>query len=521
MRKVCVIQVLGRLRLGRESYKKVTFRIKNEKYHSILSGEAMCKYYNEKKECECKLYILAPESLITSKITGWRKISSFFKLFGKNMGKFTEVIKIVKEYEENVKKCFINELPVMNIENVYLKIIPSIGYYKALEYSIIYEGLKFNDIDLYLFLTLLDIINEYNEIIVDVSTGHNIYTTALIRALRNIIVAYKFSILDRYLLGQKYDDKNFFIAVAPPIGDPKATYIISEHKTSVPIFLRYPLDEERINTINIARILGVQGVLIKSDDILKDIANSFKFLKSYLKYGLKLHNAIKYNTPLVLYFHTEILNGQEYSVNEVNKFINELRELILASLLRFKINVIEGNRQIRILRTHNIDRDLVLDTLLSIKITQSLLRFADTIKYDMVYSKGVPLSKLRERFIPKKQGIKGIYDKFPELYLNEILLTRDLDEIEDVAQKLGEGKYIVLSRPFTLDESEETNNRGKEEEWSKPKRGDIRRNFFAHSGLLRQIVGIYKEKGEIYLKYDMNRKRTDINIDKWLLEAGT
>ncbi len=534
MYRVCVVQVLGRL--GREAYEEVDFRIEDRVIGSKrLSSEAICEYYTStRKDIACRPYILAPESLITNCVKDWGELKSFYT---RNPPRtFKELIEKTNTYKIRLRSLFFKQLSsITGLKEEYLEVIPSIGYYRSrrVDYGILYSGLEITDIDIYLFLTLLDTIRECDIIIADVSTGHNIYASSLVRALQNIIIAYKFSILDRLLSKpstRESSSKEFYIVSTPPvIRGYRGPYNISKYTIDIQVYLRYPIESKAINSVKVEKILGLTGEEVGSDKLLRDLNRSlFSIIRKYISYGLTLHNAIKYNTPLVLYQYDEVLELKNIDIKniiaDIDKVIHEVKDYVKARLLGFRdIEVSEDNRTVNVLRRSGIDKDLLFNTIFSLQITSALMRFVDSIRED-VSEKGVSIVGLRERFIPGEDIGKGVYNLFPELYLNKAMLSRDLYEIESYLEKniVKEDECILLSEAKNKLLGRET--RVREIKDSSGKRySDVMRNFFAHSGLLDSITLICRDKRGYHLKYvDIKSlKKRGIDIRGWLNKVGT
>lgn len=89
-------------------------------------------------------------------------------------------------------------------------------------------------------------------------------------------------------------------------------------------------------------------------------------------------------------------------------------------------------------------------------------------------------------------------------------MERDVREIKELTKDL-DGEVLLLELYAT-----------KAYEDQKPKESkDQKRNFFAHSRLLREITKVRKERDKILLRYDLElTKKKNINIGKLLLDPG-
>jgi len=118
------------------------------------------------------------------------------------------------------------------------------------------------------------------------------------------------------------------------------------------------------------------------------------------------------------------------------------------------------------------------------------------------------LKEFKENINKEKTNFEIISEYFPKLYkskktglgLNVRLLKRDLEEIECVVES-AKSKGISLKEYVLLKDLYQNKTEGKKCD----KRGDQKRNFFAHSGLEKTLTYVkVNERDKIELFYSLN-----------------
>ncbi len=427
--------------------------------------------------------ILVPESLVASLgITS----SELVDLLNRPI----EVIKIFSERMENL----------LDLENFVIELIPSLGKYPFLHDKFLnFEGIDHGDIELKIFRILLDnvLFKECKELVFDLSTGHNLYATAALKALRSLSVAQDLFNFDKLLMGEPFMAIKIKKSFSPPIVSKliKGPYYLITEPVRARVFFDFPLDYDEIKKINPKRFVKfkVQEGNEKELEAIKRGSQIFKNIKVYLNVGLYLHNTIRHNLPLALYYGNKILLediGIWPKEDEVKSAMDDLIEYIEA--YGWSNKIIKNDKNSVTVSYRGVNRRETLYSILALIETMALLRLQRKLSRDVDKELGVSIDKL------KKDFISNIYSKYDtasrDLALNRRMLERDLNEIvESGSDKLDEGKCRLLSEVL------EEPKTGREEGYKK--RGDVKRNFFAHSGLSREIVHVCKKHGELYLKY--------------------
>ena len=181
-----IIQIYGKH--SNDKYKEIEYEIEGKSYRSRLSSGALLQHYGN-----ADLLFLIPESLFINDV--------------KNFNEFEDFIR--ENYIEVYKNAIINQLGMEKI-NININKIYSIGFYDnsgnqenkitlSVEFRHNIDGIK-----LKLFRDIFKIINNYDNIIIDLSTGLNYYIPIILDVIRNIITYQK---LSHYIDRNTFDKK--------------------------------------------------------------------------------------------------------------------------------------------------------------------------------------------------------------------------------------------------------------------------------------------------------------------------
>jgi CRISPR-associated protein Csx1 len=298
-----VIYQLGRLDTNFQQ--QLIFDIDSSEYKNSLSSFAIKEYFRLFGS-EARVKLIFPVSLPFNNIL--YNNENFKKSCTKKFyEKLYDAFQNPKIYLENPEEVF-KEHPHTK-EAEYL-IIPSLGSYLAQD-----EKIHFNcyyaDIVLLILIDMIETFFRYNEkigkVIIDISSGHNNYVSAMIEALKHF---------DAWLRLYKWHDltTNFEIAVSEPIlPSYNGPYKISFEKQKARVFFSSPISSRDIENTKLARELFPENEDRSKKKILNGILESF---------GL-VFSAIKNNSPLYIY-------------TEGYKNTEDLREYLAEFLLNTK-----------------------------------------------------------------------------------------------------------------------------------------------------------------------------------------
>ncbi|MEM2056720.1 MAG: CRISPR-associated CARF protein Csx1 [Nitrososphaerota archaeon] len=450
--EVLIYQVLGRL----SGYSNVSYEIDGFIKRDIkLSSEALFSFYTEKKGYNAKIVYVCPNSLYK----------------GQNILKdLTNTDLLKKKFSDEIR-CSIS---VCKDNNFDILIINAIGSYQINGEKLSFKNTPDN-FSLRLFIDMLERIKKYDGkvmLVVDISTGHNIYIASMLEALRAIIIYDK---IRNGLMEKKIDTA---YAISEPVGPDDKSFrriFINEHDAKA--FFALPIKAK-----NLDRLSKLECYVECDSETKRNISlkteNIRGRLKKLLVSFMKAFNSIKYNAPLALYTKSIIDFGQDADVLEI-KLIDFILEMIEKPV--FKANEVVTT-SLKKKDLFNLFYSLALFKWISNEIGESKGR------------DGVSITQLREK-------TNQIYTKL-DLLLNKRFLERDLNEICDKKDKIPE-EWTPLGELYVGEKRQDS-----------PTTSDLKRNFFAHSGLERTMVEVRKYKGEIELRYTEKQLNT---IHKWLL----
>lgn len=420
----CIYQITGK-----PVYKPVNFKIDECKYNNYkLSGEVLLQHYKYDK-----IVILRPESI----------------------------------KEDN--QCLINTLIVKNENKNKVEVldIHAIGRYEDKEYIS-----NITNISLRIFIHMLE---NAEKIICDISTGHNIYTYALMEAARFFTTFRKLINNNQELITQ--------FAVSEPLSKSNQQHpcniFIEELKTHV--FFSFPLTKNDIENLKLTSYLDTNDENIKRE-IGQRYEELCRDLKCVIKDALKAYNAIRYNTPLVFQklLKLEDENNICGLITELNKFCKDILETNSENCRRLMLK-----------------RD-IYNLYLALAIYYSIIKNVNTIKIESLDD----LIKFKD--IYNRLGF-DINNRFLEREINEIKSYKDY--ISDKEKSLDE---IFKNKGFQNQDNQKIDNRDN-------KGSDNKRNFFAHAGLERTLVKVKRVNDKIMIEYDDNKKE---EICKWLRDPS-
>ena len=283
-------------------------------------------------------------------------------------------------------------------------------------------------------------------LIADVSTGHNVYVAALLEAVRAALVYHK---LRGLLQGKRYAEAQ--VSVAPPIRGP-GEYDVGVYEYDVKAFFEFPL-KPHASVSPLGLLSREVRERVRDTDLasrlVSELRGQCRLIRELVSKARVAFNAIKYNVPLAL-FHRELVDLAEV---EPRRGLEALFEAL---------NVIESERRVEVSGAElkvtrlRVDRPLVVNVALTMALLESIKEF------------------WASEVAPVRPKLEYIEETFGELYerlglgLNARFLSRDVRELLGQAGRGG----VACS--------------------------DVKRNFFAHSGLGRQQIEV--EDSEVRYK---------------------
>ena len=340
-------------------------------------------------------------------------------------------------------------------------VIHSLGLYKTCDSDVDFES-YYSDIVLEIFIDMLSRYlkdeKEIERIIVDISSGHNIYVSALLDGFRNFSVW-----LDLY----NWLNKSPVMELA--FADPSLTFTkeckINFEQQKAKKFFSSPF---KFNDI-------INRPISKNIYPDKELRGKKKILQYILEGFMLTFSAIKNNIPLVIY---------RFGFHKRKKVKDLIYELIEHTKLKLFENYIHSP---------GLDKRIYLNLFLTCGLYLGIIKVLEhygVIKGD---KNGVNLKKIKNSF-------DEIYTIFG-IDLNKVILGNEIYKIESGVEKSDEWKQLIelLYEDAQVKESP-----------------DNKRNFFAHAGFEANITECRFINGNFYLRY---RDKGLNNIKKWLYES--
>ncbi|MEM4587888.1 MAG: TM1812 family CRISPR-associated protein [Candidatus Jordarchaeales archaeon] len=367
----------------------------------------------------------------------------------------------IDDFREKVRKKGLNEFK--------LHVIPAVGEYLV-------DGSRkrfltnFDDVAVAIFLHFLT--EKPDRLIVDISTGHNVYTVAMVEAARGYATYRK---LEDILQGSEGEPEfNVEIASSPPIMKDVSEVGIELHPLSVKAFFSLPVaDPDKLLGKGAGNELKkVAGEIGKK---YTDLKKGFRSLYDELQVAF---NAVRYNVPLAFYTPEVLvlnLDADEVEVGMI-EFVKEL------------LKPLDENE---VVKRIPLSFRAILNVFYAIALYRGFQKFMRSLSEPSI-------EEIRRVFLQlyKKESVGAA--------VNEYFLDNELRKIEELKEKIS-GKVRLL----------DLYSAGCTAEGVLSGSSDIKRNFFAHSGLLKECTEVELKNGKIYLSWTKDRVG---EIKKWLKE---
>jgi CRISPR-associated protein Csx1 len=467
------IYQIGRFDKNYENDNK--FVIDNEIFESKLSSFALKKYLKTQKKEQVKLTLIYPISIPLNNyaIKELKDKDKFVKIFIEKMNSYLENPKeVLKHHPYNSLDNNSNDKADDFI------IVHSFGKYKLdnINKEFPFEA-KFYDIVLEILIDLIESFlskkDEKNNFYIDTSSGHNIYISALLEAVKNF---FTFSALLNWK--NKNLRPDIYIIFSEPITDTNEnkSYNIYMEKIDFYVSFYSPLTKEEIDKNSGERI--ARKIY---DNNIENRKKRQKLDEFIFNFGI-IYSALKNNTPLVLY---------HFKYNSYDEIINLIKEI----LKEIKSKIMDNY-----CKSHGLDKDSYLKVILSLALYAGITELLENKQIKNYNDQGVNILEIKQKFHEDKDNIYKILgiqslNIFLENEISNIMESKKLPEKAD-------SEWKCLAEIF-----------GKEK-----KDFDNIRNFIAHSGFEKNITYAKKVNDEIYLKYHLSEKETNL-LQKKLIET--
>ena len=453
----------------------VNFEIDGEPCSGELSSFALKKYLGE----PTKVILVYPVSILLNEnalkgikdklnknLAGERKDEEDLKSFYEKIKGFVEGEEKEKEKEKYIKNPweYLREHPHSKKADGFI-VIPSIGEFLGEKFS--------SPLGNIVLRILIDMIERYknepfDEMYLDISSGHNIYNYALAEAGRLFLTLMK---LEDFL---KEKDIKVFIAISEPItagsGQDKKYKIFKDFQLDAKGFFYFPEKPQRNNEHAFSEYATRVSETIKGeeDGELKGKINDMLY-RAYLFYS-----AIKNNLPLVVYY---LCTLEEYRYTEND--VKNLREEIVG-LLKQKLdqNLKESPTDL------NFEDLRKFFMILGLAI--GIIRVLEKRGLCNGNKEGVRLSYIRQLFVEDESSIYGYFGLKTNIPYLQQEIRNNFTERDEKNLITNEWKLLK----YILDKPDERNT------------SINPRNVLAHCGFERNITEVRKtDDGDILIRY--------------------
>jgi CRISPR-associated protein Csx1 len=451
----------------------VKFEIDDETYQVELSSFALKEHFGE----HVKVILVYPVSILLHKgaiegIKDKEGLKSFYEKIKGLAGKPEESKMHIKDYINNPWE-YLKEHPHLEKADDFI-VIPSIGEFSGEKFS--------SPLGNIVLRILIDMIERYknepfDEMYLDISSGHNIYTYALVEAGRLFLTLMK---LEDFL---KEKDIKVFIAITEPIpGKPspdKRYKIFKDFQLDVKGFFYFPEKPQENSENAFSKYTNklIETIKGKEDRELKRKIMNMLY-KAYLFYS-----ALRNNLPLVVYYLCT-LEEYRYTENDVKNLLEEIVNLLKRRL--------DGN----LTESPDLNFDDLRKLFMILGLAVGIIRVLEKHGICKEIKEGVYLRRNIEKlFAEYKSSIYryfGLKTNIP--YLHQEIRNNFLDKrrISLITNEWKLLKYILEEKPNEKDTQVHP------------------RNVLAHCGFERNITEVRKtDDGEILVRYTNYHKENN------------
>jgi CRISPR-associated protein Csx1 len=455
---------------------KVNFEIDGKHRSGELSSFALKEHFGE----HAKVILVYPVSILLNEgillnkkaleeMRSKESLRSFYeKIKGFVEGKEEEKEKEKEKYIKNPWE-YLKEHPHSNSKKADgFIVIPSIGEFLGEKFS--------SPLGNIVLRILIDMIERYknepfDEMYLDISSGHNIYTYALVEAGRLFLTLMK---LEDFL---KEKDIKVFIAITEPIfGKPspdKRYKIFKDFQLDAKGFFYFPEKPQENSENAFSKYANklIETIKGKEDRELKRKIMNMLY-KAYLFYS-----ALRNNLPLVVYYLCT-LEEYRYTENDVKNLLEEIVGLLKQKLDQ---NLKESPTDLNFEDLRKFF--MILGLAIGIIMVLEKREICKGIKEEVE----VNLSDIRRLFVKDKSSIYGYFGLKTNIpYLQQEIQNNFLDErrISLITNEWKLLKYILEEKPNEKDTQVHP------------------RNVLAHCGFERNITEVRKtDNGDILIRY--------------------
>ncbi|MFZ8860179.1 MAG: CRISPR-associated CARF protein Csx1 [Thermocrinis sp.] len=472
---------------------KVNFEIDGKHRSGELSSFALKEYFGE----HTKVILVYPVSILLNEGILLNKKALEEMRSKESLRSFYEKIKGFLEGEEEEKEKekekyiknpweYLKEHPHSNSKKADgFIVIPSIGEFLGEKFS--------SPLGNIILRILIDMIERYknepfDEMYLDISSGHNIYTYALVEAGRLFLTLMK---LEDFL---KEKDIKVFIAITEPIfGKPspdKRYKIFKDFQLDAKGFFYFPEKPKQNNEYAFSTYAGRVSSIIKGeeDGKLKGKINDMLY-KTYLFYS-----ALKNNLPLVVYYLCVLKEPRD---KEDKEYRYTYTEDDVKNLLEEIVNLLKQRLDENLKESPDLNFDDLRKLFMMLGLAVGIIRVLEKCEICKGIKEEVEvcLKDIERLFAEEESSIYvyfGLKTNIP--YLRQEIRNnfKEKDEKNLITNEWKLLKYILEEKPNEKDTQIHP------------------RNVLAHCGFERNITEVRKtDDGEILIRYTNYHKENN------------
>jgi CRISPR-associated protein Csx1 len=490
--------------------KQINFEIDDKPYPWELSSFALKEHFGE----HAKVILVYPVSILLIKgaiegIKDKEGLKGFYEKIKGLAGKPEESKRHIKDYINNPWE-YLKEHPHLEKADDFI-VIPSIGEFSGEKFS--------SPLGNIVLRILIDMIERYknepfDEMYLDISSGHNIYTYALVEAGRLFLTLMK---LEDFL-----NEKNIkvFIAITEPIitgssqdknsQDKKYYKIFKDFQLDVKGFFYFPEKPQQNNEYAFSTYAERVSRTIKGgeDGELKGKINDMLY-KTYLFYS-----ALKNNLPLVVYYLCVLKEPRDKKDKEYRYTYTEDD---VKNLLEEIVNLLKQRLDENLKESPDLNFDDLRKLFMMLGLAVGIIRVLEKreICKGIKEEVEVNLNDIRQLFVKDKSSIYeyfGLKTNIP--YLHQEIQNNFLDKrrISLITNEWKLLKYI-LDKPSVWKYFKTELGKLLKYILGKSKGSSTSinpRNVLAHCGFERNITEVRKtDDGEILIRYTNYHKENN------------
>lgn len=459
-------------RLDTNVFKEYEFQIDDNIYTTSLSSLAI-KDSIAKNNGKPSIILIYPVSLpFNPPLSNNKEFRSSCPLeFMKNI---ETALNDPEEYLKNPEVLFQHHPHTKKADDFF--VIHSLGTYGTFQSPISFDC-HYQDILLEMLLNMIEkylhFINadasEPLEFIIDISSGLNIYVSALLEASRQFGV---------FLQLSGWHNKDAIPKISIAFSDPilpgqDISHAIHFDKLRVRSLFSSPITNKDISNFALSRKVFPDESERKEKNILQ------KFLERFLI----VLSAVKNNTPLAVY---------QFGFDNENDLLE-----ILGNFIAYTRKKLFGSY----MKSPELDEDAYLKILLTLGFYYGISRMLKENGVNNFRDTGSEMNDIND--------IKGAFYKIYEAFgltLNKAILGNEIDRISQRANAFAEKPFNDWKELYVILNPDK----------NKLDRSPNERNFFAHAGLEQNATQFRIDNGRLLLKY---KDEYCTVIKKWLQES--